>query len=127
VRDARRASARPIVITTQHAQTVVVLRQPTRRSSQSAATLPEAREMVEGFRAQTMEMVLVRLSGRRKPRPALRTAIAGWLGYMDATIIDWTQHGDLSHEKLRDLLIAAFGATLLAAQHIDPKVKIEHT
>jgi hypothetical protein len=35
---------------------------------------------------------------------------------MDATIIDWTQHGDLSREKLRDLLIAAFGATLLAAQ-----------
>ena len=92
---------------------------------QSAATLPEAREMVEGFRAQTMEMVLVRLSGRRKPRPALRAAISGWLGYMDATIIDWTQHGDLPREKLRDLLIAAFGATLLAAQHIDPKVKIE--
>jgi AcrR family transcriptional regulator len=94
---------------------------------QSAATLPEAREMVEGFRAQTMEMVLVRLSGRRKPRPALRAAIAGWLGYMDATIIDWTQHRDLPREKLRDLLIAAFGATLLAAQHIDPKVKIELT
>lgn len=94
---------------------------------QSAATLPEAREMVEGFRAQTMEMVLVRLSGRRTPRPALRAAISGWLGYMDATIIDWTQHGDLPREKLRDLLIAAFGATLLAAQHIDPKVKIELT
>jgi hypothetical protein len=71
------------------------------------------------------EMTLVRLSGRRKPRPALRAAITGWLGYMDATIIDWTQHGDLPREKLRDLLIAAFGATLLAAQHIDPKVKIE--
>jgi len=91
---------------------------------QSAATLPEAREIVEGFRARTMEMVLVRLSGRRKPRPALRAAITGWLGYMDATIIDWAQHRDLPREKLRDLLIAAFGATLLAAQHIDPKVKI---
>ena len=34
---------------------------------------------------------------------------------------------DLPREKLRDLLIAAFGATLLAAQHIDPKVKIELT
>lgn len=94
---------------------------------QSAATLPEARELVEGFRARTMQMVLTRLSGRRKPRPALRTAIAGWLGYMDAAIIDWAEHGDLPREKLRDLLVAAFGATLLGAQHIDPKIKIELT
>jgi AcrR family transcriptional regulator len=94
---------------------------------QSAATLPEAREIVEGFRAQTMQMVLARLSGRRKPRPALRAAIAGWLGYMDAAIVDWAQHADLPREKLRDLLVAAFGATLLAAQHIDPKVKIDLT
>jgi AcrR family transcriptional regulator len=94
---------------------------------QSAATLPEAREIVEGFRARTMQMVLTRLSGRRKPRPALRAAIAGWLGYMDAAIIDWTEHGDLPREKLRDLLVAAFGAALLGAQHIDPKVKIELT
>ena len=94
---------------------------------QSAATLPEAREIVEEFRAQTMQMVLTRLSGKRKPRPALRTAITGWLGYMDATIIDWAQHGDLPREKLRDLLVAAFGATLLGAQHIDPMVKIDLT
>ncbi|HEY2767701.1 MAG TPA: TetR/AcrR family transcriptional regulator [Solirubrobacteraceae bacterium] len=94
---------------------------------QSAATLPEAREIVEGFRAQTMQMVLTRLSGRRKPRPALRAAVTGWLGYMDAAIIDWAQHGDLPRDKLRDLLVAAFGATLLAAQHIDPRVKIEFT
>ncbi|MGZ6594178.1 MAG: hypothetical protein ACXVFH_02275 [Solirubrobacteraceae bacterium] len=94
---------------------------------QSAATLPEAREILEGFRARTMRMVLARLSGRREPRPALRAAIAGWLGYMDAAIMDWTEHGDLPREKLRDLLVAAFGATLLAAQHIDPKVKIDLT
>jgi AcrR family transcriptional regulator len=94
---------------------------------QSAATLPEAREIVEGFRARSMQMVLARLSGRRKPRPALRAAIAGWLGYMDAAIIDWAQHADLPREKLRDLLVAVFGATLLAAQHIDPKIKIDLT
>jgi AcrR family transcriptional regulator len=91
---------------------------------QSAATLPEAREIVEGFRARTMQMILARLSGRREPRPALRAAIAGWLGYMDAAIIDWAQHGDLPRDMLRDLLVSAFGATLLAAQQLDPNVKI---
>jgi AcrR family transcriptional regulator len=91
---------------------------------QSAAALPEARELLEGFRARTMELVLAKLTGRRKPRPALRTAIKGWLGYMDAAILDWTQARDLPRATLRELLLAAFVATLLAAQQADPKVKL---
>jgi AcrR family transcriptional regulator len=91
---------------------------------QSAAALPEARELLEGFRAETMSMVLAGLNGRRKPRPALRTAIKGWLGYMDAAILDWTQARDLPREQLRDLLLAAFVGSLLAAQQADPRVKL---
>src|SRR5438270_12363197 len=52
---------------------------------QSAATQSEARDIVEGFRASTMKMMLARLTAKGKPRPALRTAIAGWLGYMVLT------------------------------------------
>lgn len=92
---------------------------------QSAATLPEAREVVEGFRQHTMDLVLSELTGRRKPRPALRTAIRGWLGYMDAAILDWTEAKDLPREKVRELLVAAFGAALLAAQNADPKVHLD--
>jgi AcrR family transcriptional regulator len=91
---------------------------------QSAATLPEARELVEGFRARTMELVLAKLTGKRKPRPALRTAIKGWLGYMDAAILDWTQERDLPRTTLSQLLLAAFVSALLAAQQADPKVKL---
>jgi AcrR family transcriptional regulator len=91
---------------------------------QSAATLPAARELVEGFRARTMEMALAELTGRRAPSPALRTAIKGWLGFMDAAILDWTQAGDLPREKLRDLLLAAFVSALLAAQQIDPAIEL---
>ncbi|HEY4810698.1 MAG TPA: TetR/AcrR family transcriptional regulator [Solirubrobacteraceae bacterium] len=91
---------------------------------QSAAALPEARELVEGFRARTMELVLAKLTGRRKPRPALRTAIKGWLGYMDAAILDWTQARDLPRATLSQLLLAAFVSALLAAQQADPKVKL---
>jgi AcrR family transcriptional regulator len=91
---------------------------------QSAATLPEARDLVEGFRQHTMDLVLAELAGRRKPRPALRTAIKGWLGFMDAAILDWTEAKDLPREKLRDLLVAAFGAALLAAQQADPKIQL---
>jgi AcrR family transcriptional regulator len=92
---------------------------------QSAAALPEARELVEGFRQRTMDMALARLTHGDPPRPALRTAIRGWLGYLDAAILDWTQARDLSREQLRDLLLAAFGAALLAAQQLDPEIQLE--
>jgi AcrR family transcriptional regulator len=92
---------------------------------QSAAALPEARELVEGFRQHTLDMAVTRLTGGGKPRPALRTAIKGWLGYMDAAILDWTQAKDLSREQLRDLLIAAFRAALLSAQQLDPEVQLD--
>jgi AcrR family transcriptional regulator len=91
---------------------------------QSAATLPEAREIVEGFRQHTMDLVLAELAGRRKPRPALRTAVKGWLGYMDAAILDWTQARDLPRDQLRQLLVAAFAGALMAAQQVDPKVEL---
>jgi AcrR family transcriptional regulator len=92
---------------------------------QSAVTLPEARELVEGFRERTMDLVLAEVAGRGKPRPALRTAIRGWLGYMDAAILDWTQSADLPREKLRDLLVAAFAASLFAAQQADPGLQLQ--
>jgi hypothetical protein len=44
---------------------------------------------------------------------------------MDAAILDWTEARDLPREQMRDLLIAAFGAALLAAQQIDPKIQLD--
>jgi AcrR family transcriptional regulator len=94
---------------------------------QSATALPEARDAVAGFREATLENMLVRLTGKRSPRPALRTALQGWLGYIDAAILDWVHHRDLTREQLRELLIAAFGAALLAAQQTDPKIQLPVT
>jgi AcrR family transcriptional regulator len=91
---------------------------------QSAAALPEARELVEGFRARTMDLVLNELTGGRKPRPALRNAVKGWLGYMDAAILDWAQARDLPRAKLRDLLLAVFAGALAAAQQADPRIRL---
>jgi hypothetical protein len=72
-----------------------------------------------------MDMALARLTDGGTPRPALRTTISGWLGYMDAAILDWAQHGDLPREDLRDLLIAAFVGALLSAQEADPEIKLD--
>ena len=95
-----------------------------RKLMQSAATLPEARELVEGFRAQTLHRVVAELTGAEEPPPVLRTALQGWLGYLDAAILDWTARQDLPRETVRDLLVAAFGAALFAAQQADPELTL---
>lgn len=91
---------------------------------QSAATLPEAREIVESFRAGTMERMMRELTGGGQPPAALRIAMRGWLGYMDAAILDWTEHGGLARDQLRDLLLGAFGAALFSAQQLDPELEL---
>ena len=91
---------------------------------QSAAALPEARELIEGFRRRTLELVLAQLTDTREPRPALRAAIKGWLGYMDAAILDWAQTRDMPRTRLRDLLLAVFAGALMAAQQADPRVRL---
>ena len=95
-----------------------------RKLMRSAATLPEAGELVEGFRARTLQRVVAELTGSDTPPPALRTALQGWLGYLDAAILDWTAHQDLARETVRDLLVAAFGAALFAAQKADPSLQL---
>lgn len=92
---------------------------------QSATALPEAREVVQGFRAATLQNIVVRLTGKHTPPPALRTTLQGWLGYIDAAILDWVDNRDLTREQLRDLLVAAFAAALLAAQQADPDVELK--
>jgi AcrR family transcriptional regulator len=91
---------------------------------QSATTLPEAGTIVATFRAETLERILAALTTNRTPRPALRTSLNGWLGYVDAAILDWIDKRDLKRAQLRDLLIAAFGASVFAAQQLDPKIKL---
>ncbi len=91
---------------------------------QSAATLTEASTLVEGFRGHTMDLLLAALIGRRAPRPALRNALKGWLGYMDAAILDWVQSKDLPRAQVQQLLMAAFGAAVAAAQQADPAIKL---
>ncbi len=90
---------------------------------QSTTTLPEAHQLVDEFRSRTLvELAQELTGGDSQLKPALRTALRGWLGYIDAAILDWTAHHDLSRAQLRDLLLAAFGAAVLSAQQTDPSI-----
>jgi AcrR family transcriptional regulator len=91
---------------------------------QSAQTLPEAREIVSDFRAGTLAQIGTGLTGQSKIAPALRTALEGWLGYIDAAILDWIEHHDLARAQVRDLLLIAFGAAIHGAQQLDPTIEL---
>jgi AcrR family transcriptional regulator len=91
----------------------------------SAASLPEAGALVEGFRTSTLERILTALAGGGEPRPSLRNALMGWLGYVDGAILDWVESGDLEREQVRNLILAAFGSAISAAQQVDPELKLE--
>jgi AcrR family transcriptional regulator len=91
---------------------------------ESAVSLPEARELIETFRRDTIDMTLEGLTGNRPARPALRIAIKGWLAYVDATLLDWVQTREPSSEQLRDMLLAMFAASLVAAREVDPESRL---
>lgn len=98
-----------------------------RKLMQSAATLPEAGQFLEAFRTATLTQILEHLTTAEHPSPLLRNALNGWLGYVDATLLDWTQHRDLSREQVHGLIVAAFGAALFAVQQSEPTLGLELT
>ena len=94
---------------------------------QSAATLPEAAELLTAFRTRTLHQLLEHLTTNGPPSPVLRNALNGWLGYVDATLLDWTQEHDLARGEVQQLILAAFAAALLAAQQTDPDLQLKLT
>ncbi len=91
---------------------------------QSASTLPEAQAIIDAFRDRTLQQILTGLTPSSPPPPALRTSLRGWLGYVDAAILDWIDHRGLTQTQLRDMLITTFAASLTAAAQADPTLQL---
>jgi AcrR family transcriptional regulator len=79
---------------------------------QSAATVPEIRDIVEGVRATTVDRIL---TGLGATEPAARTAVRGWLWFMDGACLDWIAHRDLDRGQLLGLLMGTLFGALMAA------------
>jgi AcrR family transcriptional regulator len=79
----------------------------------SAAGVPEVRALVDGVRAGTAARILDGLGGAANPQA--RTAVQGWLWFMDGACLDWIAHRDLTRAELHGLLLGTLAGALLAA------------
>jgi hypothetical protein len=70
--------------------------------------------IVEDVRAAMAARLLADVPGAGAS-PALRVAIRGWLGFVEAASLDWLDHGELTRAELRDLLVATLTGALAAA------------
>jgi AcrR family transcriptional regulator len=82
----------------------------------TAGEVAEVRAMVEEVRASTAERILGGVLGDGVPvPPGARTAVRGWLWFMDGACLDWIANGrDLSRDQLRGLLMGTLVGALLA-------------
>jgi AcrR family transcriptional regulator len=85
-----------------------------RNLMQSATGVPEIRNLVEEVRRVTAQRILAGLYPDDPP-PKARTAVSGWLWFMDGACLNWIEHRDIGREELRDLLLGVLMGALIAA------------
>jgi AcrR family transcriptional regulator len=84
---------------------------------QSAAGVAEIRALIEEVRLQTAQRILESLYAQEPP-PKARTAVSGWLWFMDGACLNWIEHHDIEREELRDLLLGVLMGALLTADAV---------
>jgi AcrR family transcriptional regulator len=83
----------------------------------SSGAVPEVRALLDRVRGDTVKRISAGLAEGGEPSPVLRTAVRGWLGFMDGACLDWVEHRDVDRETLHGLLLGTLmGAVLAAAE-----------
>jgi AcrR family transcriptional regulator len=78
----------------------------------------EVGAIVERVRAAVLGMLLAGV-GVPDPPAALRVALRGWVGFVEAACAEWLEHRDVDRETLEGILIGALSAAVAAAW-LDP-------
>jgi AcrR family transcriptional regulator len=74
----------------------------------------EVLAIVESTRAALVTRLIEAL-GLDEPAPLVRTALWGWIGFVESASLDWIAHRDLEREPLRRLLAETLLAVLASA------------
>jgi AcrR family transcriptional regulator len=80
----------------------------------SATRTPAIRDLIDEVRRTTAARILAGIYPSGAPAKA-RTAVSGWLWFMDGACLDWIDHGDIERDKLRDLLLGVLMGALVAS------------
>ena len=92
---------------------------------ESATSSDDVRSYMEEMRSSTVERMLGVLVKGGDPA-AIRTALHGFLWFIDGACLDWLAHRDLARDQLRDLLAATFASTVAAAAQTGPEVELAY-
>ena len=90
---------------------------------ESATGSDDVRSYMAQMRAGTVERILQALVKGGDPA-AIRTAVHGFLWFIDGACLDWLANRDLTREQLRDLLVTAFVGAVGAAAQAGPPVEL---
>ena len=80
-----------------------------------SAGIPEVRELIDRVREDTSTRILEGIVPDGPPPPKVRTAVRGWLWYMDGVCLDWVREGDLAKDEIHALLLGTLLGALTAA------------
>ena len=75
---------------------------------------PEVQAIADGFRDAVYERI-VALGEWGEPPPAVRTALRGWIGYVEAASLEWIEHRELTRAELVEQLANALPVIVGAA------------
>lgn len=83
---------------------------------------PEHQSAIEHLRWLGAQRILLALGIVDPIAPTLRTAMHGWIGFLDEMMIDRITHRDVDIDVLVDLAAAALAVTLRIAATLDPTI-----
>jgi AcrR family transcriptional regulator len=84
-----------------------------RKLMESAGSVAEVRAMIADVRSATARRLTDAIVA--DPPPKLRTAVVGWLWFMDGAILHWLDNRDMERTELRDLLLGTLAGAVMAA------------
>jgi AcrR family transcriptional regulator len=83
----------------------------------------DVRSYMAQMRAGTVDRILATLVKGGDPA-AIRTAVHGFLWFIDGACLDWLAAKDLTREQLRDMLVTTFAGAIGAAVQNGPAVEL---
>ena len=90
---------------------------------ESATGSDDVRSYMAQMRGNTVERMIDVLVRGGDPA-AVRTALHGFLWFIDGACLDWLANRDLTRDQLRDMLATAFAGTVGAAAQAGPAVEL---